>query len=78
MAQDEIGATKLLKFQNEVIAEVGLNDREQLRREAWKWVLENDVPPRHLENSLIRYSTNFNPGTGGEPLVLGDEPPDDL
>lgn len=34
MAQDEIGATKLLAFQNEVIAEVGLNDREQLRRKA--------------------------------------------
>lgn len=78
MASDEIGAIKSIEFQNEVLAEVGVEVNEELKREAWRWVIENDVNPRHLENSLIRYSTNFSPAAGGNPLVLGMEPPEDL
>lgn len=78
MASDEIGAIKVMEFQKEVLAEVGVEVNEELKREAWRWVIENDVNPRHLENSMIRYSTNFAPAAGGTPLVLGMEPPEDL
>lgn len=78
MASDEIGAINLLDFQKEVLAETGVDVTDELEREAWRWVIENDLNPRHLENSLIRYSTNFSPATGGTPLVLGMEPPEDL
>lgn len=78
MAQDEIGPITLMDFQSEVIADVGLDDREALERAAWEWVLENDLNPRHLENTLSRYSTNFSLAAGSTPLVLGDEPPGDL
>lgn len=75
---DEIGVGKLMDFQSEVVAEVGLDDYDELRREAWKWVQENDVDPADLERTLVRYSENFAPGAGGQPLALGDEPPEDL
>lgn len=78
MSSDEIGAIKLMEYQNEVLAEVGVEVNDELRRESWRWIIENDLNPRHLENSLIRYSTNFSPSTGGQPLVLGMEPPEDL
>jgi len=78
MASDEIGAIKLLEFQREVLAKTGVEITEELEKEAWRWVIENNINPRHLENSLIRYSENFSPATGGKPLVLGSEPPKEL
>jgi len=75
---DEIGVGKLMDFQSEVVAEVGLDDYEELRREAWKWVQENDVDPEDLDRTLIRYSENFAPSAGGKPLALGEDPPEDL
>ncbi len=41
-----------MEFQQDVIAETGLDDQEQLERAAWEWVLENGQNPRHLENTL--------------------------
>lgn len=75
---DEITVSELIDFQKNVIAEVGLDNREELRREAWKWVLENDINPRHLENTLVRYNANFSPAAGSNPLALGEDPPEDL
>lgn len=88
MARDEIGAIRLAEFQSEVLAgnlypekgEDPFDDGpvydETVVAEAWRWCIENDQNPRHVENSLMRYSTNFSPAMGGEPLALGNEPPE--
>lgn len=80
MARDEISAMTLREYQVEVIQEVRLDDKDALRRATWKWIQnhEKDINPQHLENTLVRYSSNFAPGAGGDPLGLGEEPPDDL
>lgn len=78
MSDNEIGVSELIDYQETVVANVNLDNREELRRESWKWVQENDVDPEKLETTLIRYSNNFAPNAGGEPLNLGDEPPENL
>lgn len=55
MSYDEIVSIKLMEYQKEVLAEVGVEVNDELRRESWCWVIENDLNLRHLENSLIRY-----------------------
>lgn len=87
---DELGPIQLMEFQKEVLAgnlypekdEDPFDDGpvwdETIVKKSWVWCIENDQNPRHVENSLIRYSENFSPATGGKPLVLGNELPDEV
>ena len=85
MASDTIGPTNLIDFQEEVLLNnlypEGGNSPvwdEKIVNEAWRWCIENDINPRHVENTLIQTSKNFAPQAGGEPLVLGNEVPDEV
>lgn len=78
MADDEITATELMSYQKEVLSQVDIDNRDELRLRTWEWVLENGHEPEHVENTLRRYSSNFAPESGGEPLDLGEEPPEEL
>lgn len=88
MARDELGPITGMEFQQEVLAgnlypesppgrKVGPVYDDTVVAEAWRWCIENGENPRHAENSMNRYSTNFSPATGS-PLVLGEEPPDEV
>lgn len=82
MSDDEMDTFKLVELQNEVLSEHITSTEgewsEEMKNDVWRWCIENNVNPEHVENTLIRYSENFAPSAGGRPLALEDTPPQEI